>query len=183
MPEFQKKTPGAIESHWIPTDPELWKVENYRDFLAARRELLAAAANTFLDSLLVSQQPAEPVAEPVLERTAPPHLLEAEHPAFTEEEERIVRECNDWVRELGLPEGEVMHEAADPSTGEPLAVFDLAWPDGLQAGLSQPVALLIEEGDDTEAVANRLGYRFFTALPDFKRYVEREIMALHADAI
>ncbi len=37
IPEFRKKHPGAIESHWIPMDPELWKIENYLDFLAARR--------------------------------------------------------------------------------------------------------------------------------------------------
>jgi hypothetical protein len=183
LPEYLKKTPGAIESHWIPMDPALWKVENYPAFLAARRTLLAEAANQFLESLLVSKPQPEFVAEPVLERTGTPRSVAEDHPAFTEDEERIVRECNGWVAELGLPEGDVMHEVADPTTGEPLAVFDLAWPDGLQSGLSQPVALLIEEGDDTEAVANRLGYRFFTALPDFKRYVESEIMALHADAI
>ena len=32
---------------WIPDDPALWQVERYPDFLAARRELLASAANAF----------------------------------------------------------------------------------------------------------------------------------------
>jgi hypothetical protein len=33
-------------------DSNLWRIERYRDFLAARRELLAQAANAFLESLL-----------------------------------------------------------------------------------------------------------------------------------
>jgi hypothetical protein len=53
LQEFAAKRPGAIESHWIPGDPRLWQVENYPGFLAARRELLAKAANGFLDGLLV----------------------------------------------------------------------------------------------------------------------------------
>jgi hypothetical protein len=32
-------------------DPELWRIENYLEFLAERRKLLAAAANSFLDEL------------------------------------------------------------------------------------------------------------------------------------
>ena len=51
IPEFVEKQPGAIESHWIPMDPDLWKIENYLEFLEARRELLAQAANQFLNVL------------------------------------------------------------------------------------------------------------------------------------
>ena len=48
---YEEKHPGTLASHWIPIDPKLWKYENYHDFLAARRELLAKAANEFLDGL------------------------------------------------------------------------------------------------------------------------------------
>ena len=34
--------PGSIESHWIPTDRRLWRLENYPEFLAERRRLLGA---------------------------------------------------------------------------------------------------------------------------------------------
>ena len=37
LAHFAQKNPGAIESHWIPSDPDLWKIENYRAFLEARR--------------------------------------------------------------------------------------------------------------------------------------------------
>src|SRR6266568_1274355 len=48
---FARTQPGAVASHWIPMDRDLWQVENYHAFLAARRERLAQAANAFLDSL------------------------------------------------------------------------------------------------------------------------------------
>ena len=43
FPEFLARQPGAVESHWIPMDERLWKMENYLEFLEARRELLAKA--------------------------------------------------------------------------------------------------------------------------------------------
>jgi hypothetical protein len=41
FPEVEAGHPGALASQWVPTDPQLWKLENYRDFLEARKELLA----------------------------------------------------------------------------------------------------------------------------------------------
>src|SRR5690606_11064930 len=49
--EIEAKHPGALASQWIPSDPELWKIENYPAFLEARKKLLADAANAFLDEL------------------------------------------------------------------------------------------------------------------------------------
>ena len=48
---YENKHPGILESHWIPKDRELWKYENYEQFLEARRELLAETANGFLQQL------------------------------------------------------------------------------------------------------------------------------------
>jgi hypothetical protein len=94
-----------------------------------------------------------------------------------EDEERLIQEVHAWVAGHGLPEGEFMHELADPETGEPLAVLGLAWPAGLQEGLSQPVALLIDEGRETEEAANRAGDRYFTDAADFWAYVQREVLS------
>ena len=60
--------------------------------------------------------------------------------------------------------------------GQTIAILDLAWPEGLQEGLSQPVALLIDEGRDTEEAANSQGFRFFTDVDTFKKYVGSEIL-------
>lgn len=179
--DVEERFPGALASQWIPLDRELWKLDTYPDFLKARQVLLAAAANAFLDELLHdavlpgAEEPAAPVpAAPEIERErgALPGGVESE-----EEEETIVR-CNEWVMSRGLPEGELFHEALHPETGEPLAILDLAWPRGLQEGLSQPVALLIDEGAATLHAANAAGFRYFTSVDAFQRYVEQEILAL-----
>lgn len=174
LEEYVAKHPGAVESHWIPMDRELWQVENYLDFLAARRELLAEAANTFLESLLGGEVPEVPAAPSILEREAPVMVGGVD----SEEEEQLVLSCNEWVREQGLPAGEYLYELADPETGSLLAIVDLAWPDGLQEGYSQPVALLIAEDPEVERVVNSAGYRFFSDTEAFRRYVEREILSL-----
>src|SRR5205823_4919899 len=56
LEEVESERPGVLASQWIPTDPALWSMEHYPDFLEARRELLAAAANELLDSLLAGSQ-------------------------------------------------------------------------------------------------------------------------------
>jgi hypothetical protein len=177
LAEVAERQPGALESHWIPVDPTLWQVDNYHDFLAARRVLLAEAANTFLESLLIGTAPEEEVSPPVLERgrVAVPGSV------ATEDEERMLQECREWVTLQGLPAGEYMYELTDPSTGDPVAFFDLAWPNGLQEGYSQPVALLIDEGIETEEAANRAGYRYFTDVTSFRTYVLREILAVEEE--
>ena len=92
------------------------------------------------------------------------------------DEETQLLEINEWVVDRGLPEGEFYFEHSDPETGAPLLTIDLAWPDGLQVGLSQPIAILLNEDSETEEAANQAGYRFFTDIPSFKRYVDGEIL-------
>ena len=41
LPEVEERYPGALASQFIPMDTQLWKLERHRDFLRARRELLA----------------------------------------------------------------------------------------------------------------------------------------------
>jgi len=176
LPEFASKHPGAIESHWIPMDPALWQIERYHDFLAARRELLAKAANTFLKGLLEGQIPDVPAHEALL--TSRPAGPTAEE----EEEDRVLKAMNDWVSSQGLPSGEFDYEVVDPDTGDVMGVLDLAWPDGLQQGLSRPVALLINEDEDTEEAAGQAGFQFFTKPNAFRRYVEKKILAGQAEA-
>ena len=80
------------------------------------------------------------------------------------------------MKEQKLPTGILGYEIADPVTGEEVAMFDLAWPDGVQAELSEPVAVLIDEDVDVLATAGRNGYRFFTSPDGFKRYINHEIL-------
>ena len=91
------------------------------------------------------------------------------------EEERALAEVSARVRELGLAEGQLCYDHADERTGEQVAVFDLVWPDGLRAGLTEPVALLLNEEERTIALANAAGLRCFTDVGDFKAHVVREV--------
>jgi hypothetical protein len=172
LAEYNDKNPGTIASHWIPMDEDLWKVENYPAFLEARRELLANAANEFLDSLLQGEV-SEGVVTPVLERPTIIATSEVE----VEDEEQMLRKCNHWVAEQGLPEGELMYELVDAESGDAVAILDLAWPNGIQEGYSQPVALLIDEPTEVEEAVNRAGFRFFINIDSFREYVTREILA------
>lgn len=51
LPKVEKKFPGTLEAFLIPRDPNLWKLENYEEFLKVRRELIAEAINSFLKLL------------------------------------------------------------------------------------------------------------------------------------
>jgi len=170
---FAEKHPGVIESHWIPMGRELWKPERYLDFLAARRQLLADAANEFLDTMLTGSFTEQIRVQP---ETATQTAAIIPGGVTSEEEEILLLDMNQWVVDMGLPEGEFIFEVLDESTGQPLGVFDLAWPNGLQEGLSEPVALLIDEGKETEEVANKVGYRFFTDPDSFRNYVKKKIL-------
>lgn len=170
LTEIQQKHPGALESQWIPADSELWKIENYLDFLRERRQLLANAANQFLQELFHGELGhSEPEAETAV--TAIPGGIDGL------DEEWVIESIRDWATSQGLPEGEISFALSD-TEGHEVAVLDLAWPDGLQSGLSQPVAVLIDENGDTMSAANSLGYRCFTSESQFRHYVETEVLAV-----
>ena len=171
--EFVTRQPGAIESHWIPMNPDLWKIENYRDFLTARRKLLAQAANRLLDGLLEGSVPEIETVGSVLYRTG--DILDT---LGNEDEEQILLDTNIWVIDQGLPEGELGYELVHEVTGELLATLDLAWPNGLQEGFSQPVTLLIDEDPQLEEIASQAGFRFYTDVDSLKRYVNEHILAV-----
>ena len=160
-------------SHWVPTDVSLWHIKRYREFLEARRERLAAAANAFLEQLYGAP------LQMVLPAAPQTVVVQAPLPGgFADpEEEAMLREVREWVQSRGLPAGELAYELSDSDTGAPIAVFDLAWPDGLQQGLSQPVALLIDEDDKVHEAANQAGFLFFTDVDAFRRYASERLAA------
>lgn len=164
MPYYAQKQPGALESNWIPVDPELWKVENYEVFLQKRRELLAKGANEFLQSLYNDSIPHANI-ESFADRLAP-NVLD-------EEEENQLAEIANWMEENGLNSGERNYVIDDNGND---VILDLAWPDGVQTGLSKPLALLLNESEDVYAAANRCGYTYLTNLQDFKEYVKANYM-------
>jgi hypothetical protein len=172
FPVFEARHPGGLASQWIPADPKLWKLENYREFLEERRKLLAAETNRCMEDLLHGDVrwlawAAKPAEAPV--------VLVGGITSEAEEEELEI--LNDWVEAQGLPRGVLAFDFADQVSGEQKAVFDLAWPNGIQEELSQPVAVLLNENSETLALASRAGFLCFTTAQDFKDYVEKDILA------
>ncbi|MFG0252362.1 MAG: DUF262 domain-containing protein [Phycisphaerales bacterium JB038] len=173
LPDFAQRNPGALESHWIPMDPELWRIERYGEFLDARRVLLADAGNAFLERLAHGTVPEVPAQA---EQPAPAVVFDVAGSIDSDEELAELESIRVWVESRGLPPGDLEYELADPRTGEPLALLDLAWPEGLQEGLSHPVAILLDETSRTEEIANAMGFRFFTDRSDFEEYVRSDIL-------
>ena len=57
LAKVEKAYPGALTSQFVPIDPNLWAIDRYRDFLAARRELIARKINEFMKSLVSETEP------------------------------------------------------------------------------------------------------------------------------
>lgn len=169
--EIEKRYPGALASQWIPMDRDLWKIDRYRDFLEARKALLAAELNMRLEELLHADTRwlAGPAAPVVLEAVG--------NGISNDEEEAELGKLNDWMDSEGLPKGQLAYELADAQTGEQRAVFDLAWPSGIQEELSQPVAVLLNEEAAVITLASQAGFRCFTDVASFKKYVESEVLS------
>ncbi|MCA8937469.1 MAG: hypothetical protein KDB68_14835, partial [Planctomycetes bacterium] len=171
FPEVERAHPGALASQWIPDDKSLWKIENYPAFLEARKALLADEMNKRMEDLLHGDTRwLAGATAPAVEQ---PDTIGG---ITSEKEEELLEAINEWVEEMGLPRGELSYDFADPSTGEQRAVFDLAWPNGIQEELSQPVAVLLNEGADVISIASQAGYRCFTTPDAFRDYVQSDIL-------
>ena len=168
FPEIEEAHPGALRSQWVPEDPQLWKVENFRDFIEARKVLLAEAANACLSSLLHGET--DILGDAPHAGTGTNSFLGG---ISGEEEERELEELNDWVVAQGFTRGELGWNHVDPETGQQKAILDLAWEDGVQRGLTEPVAVLLNESAELISMANAAGFRCFTSSEAFKSYVQK----------
>lgn len=62
LASVKEKFPEALELQCIPESPELWKIENYEEFLEERRKMLAAHLNKFLDKITATEETVAPVS-------------------------------------------------------------------------------------------------------------------------
>ena len=172
FPRIAAERPGALESQWIPMDRRLWAVDRFPEFLAARRKLLAEAANVHLASFVEGDDRWGAAQIARAPAPVPPPLG-----GITSEDEReALDELRAWMRLQKLPEGELSWDLADETTGEQLAVVDLAWPRGIQEGLSGKVAVLIDEDAVTHRVVSDAGFRCFDGVERFQEHVRREVL-------
>ncbi|GAA1200263.1 DUF262 domain-containing protein [Pseudonocardia alaniniphila] len=155
--------PAALSSQWIPDDPRLWRIENYREFLAARRELLAATANEFSDQLLAGTRPWDRL-EPIV---VSPEPVDIDARAVQ------IRSLVDEMAGMGYARPTLDAEIADPETGRPLAVAEAFWADGLQPGQGSPVMLEMDPDEADLSRLTELGYEVFTSVDALRGFVQR----------
>jgi len=153
----------ALVSQWIPLDRKLWEIENYHGFLEARRELLAKAANEFLDSLLTGE--AEEISLPRL--AAPEDEDSRERNA---EIDQMISE----LAEFGVVAPQRDVEIYHPDTRELLTVAEAYWQDGLQPGLGEPVLLELDKREVDKSKMEDLEIRVFYSISGLKKHVARQ---------
>ena len=54
LAEVMEKFPNSLKLQSIPEDPSLWKLENFEQFLNARRKLLASELNEYLENITIT---------------------------------------------------------------------------------------------------------------------------------
>jgi hypothetical protein len=150
----------ALTSQWIPLDRNLWEIENYREFLEARRELLAQASNSFIDSLLTGQ--AEELSLPRL--AAPEDEESMERKAVIDQ---LVADLSEYGVVAPQRDVEIFH----PDTLELLSIVEAYWPDGLQPGMGEPVLLELDKREIDEEKMDDLDMKVFYSISRLKRYV------------
>ena len=164
MLESVSKAPGALESHWIPMDKELWELDKYGTFLEERRKLLAENANSFLDSLYNGK-----IEQVKIENYSDRDISETLN-TRSREEDAIIDDINAWMEENGFNSGLKNYDILGEE-GNIIATIDLAWPNGIQERLSQPIALLIDESEETHTIVNQSGYMYFVDADSFKHFI------------
>ncbi len=165
FPQVEAAHPGVLASQWIPAHPTLWRIDRYPDFLAARRELLADAANSFLDHLRSGTGAATAVT---LERI--------EVSVVDEEDDDRSAQVTALVEDLaaaGYARPVLDGEIADPQSGRVLAVAEAHWPDGLQPGQGGPVVLELDPEEADLPRLEELGYEVFTSVGALRGFAHR----------
>jgi hypothetical protein len=159
--------PGALASQWIPQDPSLWRIDRYPDFLAARRELLAAAANKFLNRLRSGDAPKS--CRSLNRLTVVSGEAGGTDPGADQVPPALVAE----LAELGCADPAVDCEVSDPATGEVLAIAEACWPEGLRPGQGNPVILVLDPAETDLDRLKELGYETFTSADSLRSHVRR----------
>jgi hypothetical protein len=60
LADVRLKFPKALELQCVPEEEQLWKIENYEDFLEARRKMLCAHLNEFLSKITATEESEAP---------------------------------------------------------------------------------------------------------------------------
>lgn len=174
----EARNPGVLRSQWIPEDETLWSIGRYQDFLTARRDLLAAAANNLLNTLQAGRRSPRDGAPAVSRPSAPVEVFSKQQ--ALDEEDKDIAAVLSLADEINIATPETHYEVCDEETGEVLVVADIAWPQGIQPNRTEPAALLFDPTSESEAHLGERGYRFFTSKRKLVWYLE-ELLGVDID--
>ncbi|MFD5118526.1 DUF262 domain-containing protein [Streptomyces sp. NPDC058385] len=174
LEEVEARMPGALVSQWIPLDRDLWQLDNYPEFLAARRELLAAAANDFLTELL--DGPSR-VALPEANGAGLPSVTVVSDVSTDDEEVPGLQELLATLDAAGLARPEIDSEVADPATGRQIIVAAAYWPMGLQNESDAAIVLAPEPTNGEQSALEAGGFRVFHSTASLRHYVDKTLAA------
>lgn len=155
---LERDFPGAIASQWIPMDKDLWAIDKYREFLAARRQLLADAMNGVLSDLWHGTESTDLARTPT--------------PVETSSSATNVIQLVDAIEELGLARAETHTEVRNQESGDLVCVAEAYWPSGLQPGMSTPVVLELDGNPEELNELAALGYLVFTETDALRKHAE-----------
>jgi hypothetical protein len=169
LEEVEAHMPGALATQWMPMDRDLWRVERYPEFLATRRELLASAADSFLQALHDGPSPVE-----LGTTTALIPSQRAVTVADTEDEEIPgLRDLLSEIEDAGLAAPDLDSEVSDPRTGAAITIAAAYWPQGLQEEVGAPVVLAPDTTAEEQAALEAGDYRVFHSTDALRRHIGR----------
>ncbi|HIG25819.1 MAG TPA: DUF262 domain-containing protein [Acidimicrobiia bacterium] len=167
LPKIAASQPGVLESQWITTDPTLWSIDKFPEFLVDRRERLTKATNQLLDSLYGGQE--------TYQQEISAKMVDAI--AVKEEESAEVTEILKVVAEKGIAHPEINSSISHQETDETIATVELVWHTGIQPGLTNPVCFAPGIDAPTLAELSGAGYQVFDSAQKFIWHLETQLNA------
>lgn len=161
LPDVKDRHPNALKSQFIPDNPELWKVENYEDFLAKRREKLATAINDYMESLVTEGGDGP-------ERESIEDLIEGGENARVEFKETFLYDVHRDQANKDLKSTVVKEIAAFANSGGGVVIIGVDDHNHRAVGIERDLKLMKDGKDSFELqlnreISNRLGKMMATA--------------------
>jgi len=180
LPKVLENHPGALKSQFIPEDPELWKLENYKDFLVKRRDNLVRAINDYMSDLKIGTEGPKKETVEELIRRGENHRIEFK--------ETLLYDVHQNQANSELKAKVVKEIAAMANTHGGNVIIGVEDKTKEVKGLQRDYKLMRNGRDDFELqlnreIANRLGRLIATAYTtiEFKNVNGKEVCLIRVD--
>lgn len=179
LEEVEARYPGSLAAYFIPEDRTLWHLERYEDFLKARRHLMAAGINQFMESLVAGIEP---------ERQDLRAIIAGGETDQVEFKETLRLNLHTGMVEDKLKDKLVLEVSAFMNAEGGLLIVGVA-DDGTPAGIARDLASFVKDHTEDkyqlwlhQAIKERLGQEYL-ALVDirFETIDDKRLVVLDVD--